>query len=387
MTSATVTPTRALTSTSVVVTSSTVPSSAKGTGPVPSGFDPVSFTAISDNEFWLLGDAPCPNPVCTSIVRTTNGGSSFVGVPAPAAALAFNSGAVGATGVNTLRFADANDGYAFAYGDGADNFWDTHDGGKAWSQPGALQGKDLLAFGTGNGYAFVLVETCQSQGASCSSPSLLRSPSGSDTWATLSLPPATSGASTAEATLAVQGPDLWLSLTTPSSQSNQLLVASTDSGSTFTTHTSPCLAALGANLQATSSAVLWAVCPTGMMAEAFRSSDGGASWSQLDNKLQLPNSALLAPVSATTAFLSDGDQSPLLETTDGGSSWHNAPGTTPTGTWGWQWAGFTDSQTGSALQSEGTAPAGWPWPDGPPPEQLLRTTDGGATWSGPVKIS
>ena len=85
-------------------------------GTVPSGFDPVSFTAVSPSEYWLLGDAPCSNPVCTSIVRTTDGGSHFVGLPAPASPLLEGQGS--STGINTLRFADDLDGYAFATGSG-----------------------------------------------------------------------------------------------------------------------------------------------------------------------------------------------------------------------------------------------------------------------------
>ena len=99
-------------------------------GPVPSGFDPLSFTAISADQYWLLGEAPCSNPVCTSIVRTTDGGAHFVGLPAPTAPITTTGG-----GINTLRFADTLDGYAFATGPGGE-FWDTHDGGEQWVAAG-----------------------------------------------------------------------------------------------------------------------------------------------------------------------------------------------------------------------------------------------------------
>ena len=46
------------------------------TGAVPAGFQPVSFTAVSERDFWLLGTVPCHGGRCTAIVRTTDGGRS-----------------------------------------------------------------------------------------------------------------------------------------------------------------------------------------------------------------------------------------------------------------------------------------------------------------------
>src|SRR5579859_2929759 len=97
-------------------------------GPVPPGFDPVSFTAISDQEFWLLGTAPCSNPVCTSIVRTTDGGAHFVGIPAPVAPLALGT----RSGVSELRFANSRDGFAGPAAFATGEIWSTHDGGEHW---------------------------------------------------------------------------------------------------------------------------------------------------------------------------------------------------------------------------------------------------------------
>ncbi len=81
-------------------------------GPVPAGFAPSSFTAIGEQTWWLLGNAPCASAPCTSIVRTTNGGVSFVGIPAPRAPYD-PPGSSQTTGVWQLRFADAVDGFAY----------------------------------------------------------------------------------------------------------------------------------------------------------------------------------------------------------------------------------------------------------------------------------
>jgi hypothetical protein len=348
-------------------------------GFVPAGFDPVSFTAVSPSEFWLLGIAPCPNAVCTSIVRTTDGGASFVGIPAPASPLDVGSSSAGA--INTLRFADPLDGFAYDTHPGG-AFWDTHDGGEHWSEPAFLQGRELLAFGTGAGYAFALVGACR-QG-SCSSLSLERSPVRADDWAPLQVQlPA--GADPI-ATMTVHGPDLWLSLTTSQSTANQVLVVGTGAGASFTTYKSPCYQGLGGQLRAASSSAVWAVCPTGMLAGLWRSADGGAHWQRLSAAPELPNFAFVAPASATAAVVVPSPQGGLLLTTDGGASWRDVHAAGSAG-YSWSWVGFTDPTTGTALRSQVSAPPGWPWPNGPPPEQLWRSSDGGLSWTGPVRIA
>lgn len=352
-------------------------------GPVPAHFDPVSFTAISATTYWLLGEAPCSNPVCTSIVRTTDGGTSFVGLPAPQAPLDAGNGTGGGSagaGINTLRFADPLDGYAFDTNPGG-SFWDTHDGGQHWAQPAFFAGQDLLGFGTGDGYAFALAGTCTN--GSCAKVVLQRSPVGSDQWSPLSVP-VPSGALPV-ASMTVHGPDVWFSVTTSASQANQLLVAGTGGGATFSTYPSPCSPGLGGDIQATSATVLWAVCPTGTLASAFRSTDGGAQWQSLKTPDELANSAVLAAASDTAAVIEPSAQGPLLRTDDGGAGWQAVKSSGSAGSW-WAWMGFTDSATGAGLQVQGSTPAGWPWPNGPAPEQLWRTGDGGATWSGPVSV-
>jgi photosystem II stability/assembly factor-like uncharacterized protein len=377
----TTTEAKATTTTRPTTTAATTTTAGGPTGgSVPARFDPVSFTAVSANEFWLLGDAPCNNPYCTSIVRTTDGGSTFVGIPAPAAPLAVAGSTTATAGVDTLRFADPEDGYAFATGPGG-QLWDTHDGGASWSQPSALAAQELLAFGTGNGYAFALVGSCS--GGACSKMTLERSPLSTDDWTALSVP--VPAGSDQVATMTVHGADVWFSVTASGQQANQLLVMGTGSGASFTTAKSPCFPGLAGTLAAASTSVLWAVCPTGMMAEAFRSDDGGAHWTTLSAG-ELPNSTGLAPASPTAAVLVPSAGGPLLMTTDGGKTWRNVPGTAISGDYGWSWIGFTSGRTGSALEEESAPPSNWPWPNGPFPEQLWRTSNGGSSWSGPVTI-
>ena len=79
-------------------------------GPVPSGFTATSVTFVSAQEAYVLGTAPCPNAVCTSIVRTLDRGASWRGLPAPAVPLS----APGGTGVWGIRFATPEHGFVFA---------------------------------------------------------------------------------------------------------------------------------------------------------------------------------------------------------------------------------------------------------------------------------
>jgi photosystem II stability/assembly factor-like uncharacterized protein len=143
----------------------------------------------------------------------------------------------------------------------------------------------------------------------------------------------------------------------------QVLAKSTDAGATFSTTTGPCAANLGIDLEPSSTTVLWAICPTGMLSGAWRSTDTGQTFTQLKTQ-ELVNSALVAPASDTTAVIANLDHK-LLRTTDGGGTWSTVA-ESPQNTF---FVGFTDAETGSALSSDGSHNVLW------------RSTDGGATWS------
>lgn len=120
------------------------------------------------------------------------------------------------------------------------------------------------------------------------------------------------------------------------------------------------------------SSALWAACPTGMMAEAILSTNGGTTWRVATKNEEFPNSLKLSAASASVAIAWPSYQSAsgaLVRTSDGGRSFSvvlSEPSSATT-----FWAGFSDPARAYALLSSsgGTGKA-----------QLFESNDGGATW-------
>jgi hypothetical protein len=309
---------------------------AQPAGPVPAGFSPGSFSAISELRWWLLGTAPCSSPPCTSIVRTDDGGRTFAGIPAPRT-----------TQVSQLRFADARNGFAFGPA-----LWVTHDAGAHWHQIG-LAGQ-VAALEPGGGYVYAIY-LLNGRGV------LMRSPVSTDHWVTLQ------AAGDALGGLWVYGRDVLLEAGTAG---RQLLMISHDGGATFASHAVP--PSVACRFEEKPPAI-WAECATGMMSGVWRSTDGGAGFAGVGGDAArsggplAPNSAVFGAASATTAVY--GFQT-LYRTTDGGARW--APVTAPRGV-RWIYLGFTDATHGAAIAQFASA------------SRLYYTTDGGASYH-PVTV-
>lgn len=334
-------------------TSGTTPSSSAAGpagGPVPAGFSPESFTAIGDLTWWLLGTAPCAQAPCTSIVRTEDGGQTFVGIPAPRT-----------DGVSELRFANAQDGFAFD-----PQLWVTHDGGASW-QPVSLGGEviDLAASG---GYVYAIVSTSGGRGM------LMRSPVNTNSWSALSA-----------AGEVFAGEGLWAQDSTVLAQRANAgavsgMLVSDDDGQSFADEPLP--PAVACELQEPSPPVIWEHCSTGMLSGVWRSADGGASYQAASDQGSglpvMPNSAAFAAASATVAVIGssaqpNGGAATLYRTDDGGRSWEAVAGAPRLL---WSYLGFTDPTHGVAI--------GRPQ-NGSGPAEVYYTTDGGLSYH-PVAI-
>jgi photosystem II stability/assembly factor-like uncharacterized protein len=228
----------------------------------------------------------------------------------------------------------------------------THNGGEAWfpvSVPGQV--RDLAISG---GYAYAVV-TNSSSGAG----QLLRSPVASDDWSTLR------GAVGASSGLWVHGSDVLVETTTPSGQSQRLMV-SHDRGASFTGYAAP--PNVACQFEEPSPPVVWAHCATGMLSGTWRSLNGGRTFTRADGGLpELPNSAAFGSASESVAVVG---YRQLYRTTNGGASW--APVSGPSGITWWQYLGFTDPSHGVAVGYAGT--------EQPSNERLYYTTDGGASY-------
>jgi hypothetical protein len=208
----------------------------------------------------------------------------------------------------------------------------------------------------------------------CTALRFVRSPVSHDAWTTSAIPFALDST---VLDLSAHGTNVWLLGTRLGQVASRydVLARSTDAGRTFAVGDGPCVRALGGELAPSSATVVWAVCPTGMMAGAARSTDRGLTFAPLHLEGGgLPNSARVDPASDTTAILIlNGSASPLL-TTDAGAHWTTPK--TPARQAFWTWAGFTDTETGAAVVQ-----ARYGTPAGVETQQLWRTTDGGSSWS------
>ncbi len=333
-------PSRSGTATTTVTTTTVV-------GPVPAGFVPQSFTATGELSWWMLGNASCSKPPCSSIVRTTDGGQSFVGIPAPRAPLV--SAGSGMPGISELRFADANDAYAYG-----PSLYVTHDGGQSWRQLGL--GGSVTNISISSSTVYAIVAGANGVGRLWSSPTT------AERWVALPAFADVAGG------LWAHGNDLF-------TQYRDRVVVAHDGGRTFSRYPAP--SGLPCDFEEQAPPVVWAHCATGMDSAVWRSTNGGQTFAGAPQASTggvglggagigpEPNSAPFAAASSSTAVV--GYQQ-LFRTADGGANY------SPVGPHGltWEYLGFTDATHGVAL--------GFPTGSSPGNEQLYYTIDGGVSY-------
>jgi hypothetical protein len=333
---------------------STIETSTSSRGAVPTDFAPESLAAVGDRDYWLLGRVPCSGTRCHAILHTTDRGKSFVSMAAPPMP---ENGSV-----PMLRFADRRDGFAYVPQVGG-VLYATHDGGARWVR---LTIGDVLQFTTAGGHAYAITARCST--VRCGHYRFQRALVTANRWDATALPFATDGSLFG---LAARGPKVWLLGTRASkgAMTHDELARSSNGGRTFITGPGPCYPGLGGELAPGSPKVIWAVCPTGLLAGAWRSIDGGVSFARLKTPA-LANSALIAPASERVAVLfGNGAGARLLRTTDGGRTWTAAK--TPRAATDIQSVDFSSAAVGAALVQVRGSQTNVFW----------RTTDGGTEWS------
>ncbi len=334
-------------------------------GAVPAGFEPASVTFVSANDGWVLGTAPCSNPVCTSLVRTTDGGRTWSGIPAPTEKLGQPGATNGQQGLAHLRFADDNDGYAYG-----DSLWVTHDGGATWAKStlpgsGSRYVDQLAAY---NGYVYLLLVPVGT--APQTSGQLYRSPVGNESWTSvLTIPSAVPAA----ITLAVHGDDVWVD--SPGQNQTATLYRSTDDGASWAQSNAPCTGDLAVGPSASYMGIACVLSAgAGQAKKAFYlSTDGGQTFTKTPADPPLGGTSVLGAIAQTGDLVvaASSGASFLYASFDGGVSWQTVLDSA-TGGQSWHDLGFTTPQQGVAIEGDPAISSA--------PAQLWLTRDGGRTW-------
>jgi photosystem II stability/assembly factor-like uncharacterized protein len=314
--------------------------------------------------------------------HTVNGGSSWTSVAAPPTALSDEA----TQGVSTVRFADANNGWAFG-----NALWATHDGAQHWHKV-AFAGV-VVALASGNGEAYALSDPCGFTNPCTSKGALYRTPVGTDDWQAV---PGVSGnfAVGTGAGLVVEGSAVFvLSPYTPAE-----LLAAPD-GTHFSALPIPCQPGAQqstfspASVAASDPMHLVVACVGGPASgqapkQAFESADGGHSYVRVADpptqgdgvELATPSpgsamSATSSPGGSAVFRFSGGSWSPTFTSNDGGASITDLAFTDP------HHGVLVHAPIGFAIGTLGGQYAA----SLPAPGRLYLSADGGLTWR-PVDI-
>ena len=331
----------------------------------PAGFAAASVTFVSLREGWVLGSVPCASGLCPVLLRTQDGGRTWVAIPAPSSTV---STGPQTNGVREVRFADANDGWVYG-----PELWSTHDGGAHWTQqtlPGDRPNDPVQSLEVAAGTVHVLVLDVNNTRIR-----ILSSPATHDAWtaSTTTLP--LGAGPVPQGQLVLQGSTGW------AIEIDRTVVGGARrSGGAWTSWQPPCSSAGGfAALSAGTTTHLAAVCDEGTWtgpAESvhlYLSSNGGASFSRIAQAIGTLNngSADAVTISSTGTIVVAGSSGSaptglLLASFNGGGSW----ATVYSGD-----SGIVADELGFTTASQGVAIT-----DGAHPH-LLMTYDGGHHWS------
>jgi hypothetical protein len=365
------------------VPASSAPAAASGglsaPGALPANFVPSSVTWDSLSSGWVIGQAGtaghCDNAnpdICTSIARTSDGGVTWAGLPAPS-----TGGPESATGVTGLRFLNGTYGWAFG-----PELWATDNGGENWHQV-STGSQSVTDLETANGRAYALFGDCSagSSGdtiAGCTSYTLMTTPKGSDDWTAVSGVPSgltASGGGKTSAEIILSGATGYLEAPDGTLYSGPL-----DGGAWSKVSTLTCApgAALSSGLPGNALLAseggqdLALSCETASSLTGYRSTDGGLTWTVTASMSwggtpPLGTLESLAATSAGTFILATSNGIWLAPGTS--SSWQQAALANSSGSAdGFSYVGMTSATQGVALGGSASLHAVW------------MTTDGGQTW-------
>jgi len=315
---------------------------------IPRGFNPRTAAAVGARDYWILGGYRCGGTFCNALLRSTDAGKHFRREPLPPIASQGD--------IPSLVFANASIGYVVGPGG---RLYVTRDGGDSWRSAGAVHMHKIVVAG-GDVYGL-------------SRNRLERSPVAKNAWHSISLPVRLRFV----VSVAARGRRVWLLGSKRNVRVGDVTLRSTDGGATFAKSHGPCIPELAGTLVPAGGGVVWAICPSGMMAGLSLSTNGGRTFPRFRSfhdpgGIGLPaltNGAGIYPISARAAVLYPGAQGPLFRTGDTGKRWIRVPHTARIEEA--LWLGFGTSRVGAALFTTRSRPD---------QASFWRTTDGGATW-------
>jgi photosystem II stability/assembly factor-like uncharacterized protein len=295
------------------------------------------------------------------LLRTNDGGKTWVGIPAPRTPLSQGLN----PGVHEVRFANLLDGWAFG-----PELWATHDGGGHWH-------RITLSAVTANSPVMALEAASGLVHAAVVDAGVVRietSPVHEDGWTASPTTVPTGAGPVPSPQIVLQGTTGWLLENDRTVIGGARLVQGR-----WVPWQPPCSAAGGpATLAASSATAMVAVCDEGVWTgpaiavRVYASSDGGTTFHQVATLTPTPSSVMLvaSPSPQTIVVGVYTNQLVLDASFDGGATWriaaHSQQGALAD-------LGFTSPTQGVVvITSPGATPSGG---------ALLMTFDGGHTWS------
>ncbi len=323
------------------------------------GLSPASVTFGSATDGWVLGSGTCPSGPCAAIVRTTDGGSTWTTVPAPAASIV-PGGGQGAPGISRLRFADARNGWAYG-----PDLWATHDGGATWTRltiAGLTADSAVVALEAGNGSVHAAV--VDGQGYRVAS-----SPVGTDDFRLSAVRIPVGAGPVPAVQLVLSGAAGWLLENDRTVVGGARLV-----NGAWVAWQPPCLNVVGpAYLAASSPTELVAACDVGLWStptgsHLFVSHDGGSTFVETATAVPLTMTARITAASSSVTVVggTDATGGALVATFDAGRTWSVVA---RLGMVDLADLGFTTPTQGVVVTTSADKPA-----------TLMMTRDGGRTW-------
>lgn len=343
---------------------------------VPSGFDPGSVTFVSSSTGFVIGiDSSCAAGSCVALARTTDGGSSWLALPAPPAGYVGRGGSStsSAPAVSEVRFADELDGWIYG-----PSLFATHNGGATWQQ--VSLGGSVVSLETSGGYVFAVVSPC-SGGQECSgSLQLERARATGGPFATVLTGPSVQSTGGDALDLSLHAPVGFVNMTgVPATSALIYATESLANPSGWKAFPDPCAVSPTHYVDAfvaPDNVSLYTLCSGGGAAGSVEKemvkTENGVSTVVGTPPLGGDPEALAATSSGTLVVSAASGASWLYLSSDGGSSWTTAE-TFDDGGIGFNDLGFTTSTQGVVIH-------GVPGPPADETSQLLMTTNGGISW-------